>query len=210
MPIVETAAPPKSSFAGTRSVSRRNSAAPTMIRMPIGTLTNITHSQPKLVVRKPPRIRPIAPPLPAASTNRDIARARFAPSVVLATSSTSVLGAAIAAPTPCSTRAATRTSGVGREAAHRRGDDEDGDADDQREAGTDDRADLAAEQDEAAEGQGVGGDHPREVGGGEVQLFLDVGERDVHDARVDHEHELRDEDDDEAEGRAAQGAADGG
>jgi hypothetical protein len=52
---------------------------------------------------------------------------------------------------------------------------------------------LAAEQQEAAEGEGVAGDDPRQV---VLALHLegagDVGQRDVHDRGVEHDHELAD------------------
>ena len=46
------------------------------------------------------------------------------------------------------------------------------------------------EQQEAAEGDQVGVDHPREVALGEVQVALNRGQRDVHDRRVEHHHQL--------------------
>jgi hypothetical protein len=48
-----------------------------------------------------------------------------------------------------------------------------------------------AEQQEAAERERVGVDHPGEVCLGEVQRAADRRQRDVDDRRVDHEHELR-------------------
>jgi hypothetical protein len=52
---------------------------------------------------------------------------------------------------------------------------------------------LAAEQQEAAEGERVAGDDPRQVVlAGDVEGAGDVGQRDVHDRRVEHDHELAD------------------
>jgi hypothetical protein len=48
----------------------------------------------------------------------------------------------------------------------------------------------AGEQQKAAEGDQVGVDHPSEVALGEVQVALDRGQRDVHDRRVEHHHQL--------------------
>ena len=50
---------------------------------------------------------------------------------------------------------------------------------------------AAAEQQEAAEGERVGVDDPREVVLGEVQGAADRGQRDVDDRGVDHDDELR-------------------
>ena len=81
------------------------------------------------------------------------------------------------------------------------------DAGEEDAAAAEDVAGAGAEQQQAAEGQGVGVDHPRQVGGGEVQRGLDVGQGDVHDRRVEHDHQLagQDQGEDEAgwRGRAA-------
>ena len=53
-------------------------------------------------------------------------------------------------------------------------------------------AGAGAEQQQAAEGQGVRVDDPRQAGGREAEGDLDVGEGDVHDGRVEHDHELAD------------------
>ncbi len=53
-------------------------------------------------------------------------------------------------------------------------------------------AELAAQQQQAAEGEGVGGDDPLPAVGREVQRALRRGQRDVHDRRVEHDHQLRD------------------
>ena len=58
-------------------------------------------------------------------------------------------------------------------------------------------ADAPAEQQEAAEGQGVGGDHPLPIGVREAEGVLRRGQGDDHDRRVEHDHELRPGDDDE-------------
>ena len=51
-------------------------------------------------------------------------------------------------------------------------------------------AEPAGQQQEAAEGDQVAVDHPREVRLGEVQVALDRGQRDVHDRRVEDHHQL--------------------
>ena len=50
---------------------------------------------------------------------------------------------------------------------------------------------LAAQQQQAAERQRVGGDDPLPVSGGEMKGPLRGGQRDVHDRRVQHHHQLR-------------------
>jgi hypothetical protein len=109
---VEVAAPPTSRRPGWRSASGISARTPKNTTIPIGTLTNITHSHPRLEVSAPPRNSPRPAPSPIDSTNSDIALARCAPGSVIAISSTSVLGAASAAPTPWRTRAAISIPGV--------------------------------------------------------------------------------------------------
>src|ERR1700746_3805406 len=48
-----------------------------------------------------------------------------------------------------------------------------------------------AETQQAAERQGVGGDHPLSVHGGKAQVALCGRQRDVHDRQVQDHHELR-------------------
>ena len=57
--------------------------------------------------------------------------------------------------------------------------------------------DAPAEQQQAAEREGVGGDHPLAVVVGEVELLLGRWERDVHDRHVEHHQQLGDADDGE-------------
>ncbi len=109
----EAVAPPVSSEVRRRSISGRLRAAPTNTTSPTGALTNITHSQPSVCVSTPPASSPTAAPAPTARTNIAIARERCGPGAVIPISSTITLGAAIAAPTPCSARAATSTPAEG-------------------------------------------------------------------------------------------------
>ena len=57
--------------------------------------------------------------------------------------------------------------------------------------------DAPAEQQQAAEREGVGGDHPLAVVVGEAELLLGRWERDVHDRHVEHHQQLGDADDGE-------------
>ena len=61
----------------------------------------------------------------------------------------------------------------------------------------------AAEQQQAAERQGVGSDHPLPVHGSEMQRTLRGRERDVHHREVEHHHELRQADHAQDEATAA-------
>jgi hypothetical protein len=60
-------------------------------------------------------------------------------------------------------------------------------------------AGAAAEEQEAAEGQRVGVDDPLQVALGHVQVGLDRRQGDVHDRRVEDDHELRQADEAEDE-----------
>jgi len=53
----------------------------------------------------------------------------------------------------------------------------------------------AAEQQQAAEGEGVGVDDPGQAGVAEAEVGLDVRQRDVDDGAVEHDHQLRAADD---------------
>ena len=77
----------------------------------------------------------------------------------------------------------------GREAAADRGDREERDADQEEPAVPEEVAEPAAEQEEAAEGEQIGVYHPGQRGLGEVQVLSDRRQRDVHDRRVEHDHQ---------------------
>ena len=53
-------------------------------------------------------------------------------------------------------------------------------------------AEAAAEQQQAAERERVGGDDPLAGVVGEAEVVLRDGQRDVHDRRVEHDHQLGD------------------
>ncbi len=79
---------------------------------------------------------------------------------------------------------------VGGQAAGGRGDGEDADAGDEGPLVPDRVADAAAEQQQATEGQHVGGDHPALAGVGQVQVGLHARQRDHHDGAVQGGHQL--------------------
>ena len=97
----------------------------------------------------------------------------------------------MAPPTPWTARARLSIERRGREPADQRGEREDGEADGEHLAPAVDVAQDAGGQQERGQGQGVGVDHPLEVGEGRVQRPLDVGQRDVDHRDVEQQHEHR-------------------
>ena len=135
--------------------------------------------------------------------NSASARLRAASSGALVVSRASTPGAARAAPTPWAPRAATSHSGRLGQAAGQRGEGEDGQADLEGAAAAEDVAEAAAEEQQAAEGERVGVEHPGQPGRAEVEGGVDVRQGDVHDGRVEDQHQLGHEDDRDAGGGAA-------
>ena len=91
----------------------------------------------------------------------------------------------------------------GGEAADQRGQGEQQDAGHEDAPAAVDVAQPAAEQQQAAEGERVGGDDPLEPGPAEAEGLLDVRQRHVHDRRVEDDHELGRGDHDERQAQAA-------
>jgi hypothetical protein len=85
-------------------------------------------------------------------------------------------------------------SGRAREAADQGGEREERQADEEHPLAAEDVAGTPAEQQEAAEGDCVGSDHPLQAGLREVQATPDRRQRDVDDRDVEHRHEERDAD----------------
>jgi hypothetical protein len=77
-----------------------------------------------------------------------------------------------------------------REAAEQRGAGEHEDTGHEHPAAPEQVAQAATQEEQSAEGQGVGRDDPREVLLGEAEVGHDVRHRDVHDRAVEHDHEL--------------------
>ena len=90
---------------------------------------------------------------------------------------------------------------VGGQPAHQRRDREHPDAGQERSLVPDRVTDAAAEQQQPAEGQHVGGDHPALGGVGQVQVGLHTRQRDDDDGAVERRHQLHagDRDDRDAE-----------
>jgi hypothetical protein len=81
------------------------------------------------------------------------------------------------------------------EAADRGGDGEPGQPSDEHPLAAEDITQPPAQQEQAAKRQCVGGDDPLARLVGEAQALLGGRKRNVHDRRVEHDHQLRDADD---------------
>jgi hypothetical protein len=90
-----------------------------------------------------------------------------------------------------------------------RGAGEDDEADQEKALAAQQVAKAAAEEQEAAEDEGVGVDDPLQTAVGEVEVRLDRRQGDVHDRRVEDDHELRQADEDEDDPRVGGGASHG-
>ena len=125
------------------------------------------------------------------------ALARSLASVNITASSESAAGASSAPKTPCRARAPSSIASFVRGAAERGGGGEADQADDEGALAAPQVGDTAAEEQQSAEGQGVGRDDPLPVAVGDAQVLLGGGQRDVHDGRVEHDHQLGERDEDE-------------
>src|SRR5439155_26984924 len=85
----------------------------------------------------------------------------------------------------------------GRDAGQERRGGEDHEPDEEEPLTSQEVARAPAEQEEAGEDERVRVDHPLQAGLGEAERGLDVRQGDVHDRRVEDDHELRKADDDE-------------
>jgi hypothetical protein len=83
----------------------------------------------------------------------------------------------------------------GRRATQGRGEGETDQPADEGPLAAEDVGDPAAEQEQGAEGQRVGGDDPLARAFGEAERFLGRGKGDVDDRRVEHHHQLGDPED---------------
>ena len=123
-------------------------------------------------------------------------RARRA-SVKVVVSSDSAAGASSAPKMPWSGAGGDQHLEVLRGAAEGGGAGEADQADEEDRLAAEQVGYAAAEQQQAAERQGVGGDDPLPVVVGEAEVLLRGGQRDVHDGRVQDDHELGEADDGE-------------
>ena len=165
----------------------------------IGVLTSSVQRQLRYSVSAPPAIRPMAPPAPEMAPYTPNA---FARSLRLGEGrgdqgehgrgedggEDALQGTGAEQPAGVLRRAAE--GGCGGEAEQ---------PDEERALAADEVSDSAAEQEQAAEREGVSGEGPLPRGVADVQRGLGVGEGDVHDRRIKDDHQLGDADDGERE-----------
>ena len=96
-----------------------------------------------------------------------------------------------APPTPCAARASDQRRAVRREPAGQRGEPEHEQRHDEHAALAEVVGRAAAEHQEAGERDRVGVDYPLQFRRREAEAQLDRGQRDVDDAQVEDDHELR-------------------
>ena len=157
------------------------------------------------MVSSPPAIRPTAPPATLIAAYTPIARLRGGPSGKVVVISDSAVGGDDRGAGALD-RAGRQQPGLGGgEPAGQRGGGEQQQPGDEHLAAAEQVPGPAAEQQQPAEGQRVGVDHPFQAGAGEAERALDVRQRDVDDGRVEHHHQLRGGDD--QQGQAEPGPA---
>ena len=156
-----------------------------------GTLTPRHQRHDAYSVRMPPTIRPIAAPPPASAPKTPNALARSFGSVKVTVTIDSAAGAINAAKAPCSPRAANSSSWVPGDPTECGGSGKSEQADDEGALAPGVVGDPATQQQQAAEGEGVGRDHPLPVGIGDAEVLLCRRQRDVDDRCVQHDHQLR-------------------
>ena len=109
----------------------------------------------------------------------------------------SAAGEISAAPSPCNAREPISIPSLTGEPVERATHGEDHESDQEEPLAAEQVAGAPAEQQEPAEDERVGADDPLQVRLAQLQVLLDRGQRHVHDRRVEHDHELRDADQNE-------------
>ena len=165
--------------------------------MPIGTLTKKIHSQERNSVSTPPSSRPTAAPPAAIAPQTASALVRSSPSEKVVVMIESAAGETSAPPKPWSARAPISIVSEVASPLSSEATGEDRHPGDEQAPPADQVGHAPAEQQEAAEHQRVAVDDPLQRGVGDVEVGLDRRQRDVHDGRVEDDHELREADDDE-------------
>ena len=143
-------------------------------------------------MRTPPSSTPAAAPKPPTAPQTPSAMLRSLPSAKVVVRIDSAAGEMIAAPRPWSARAPISDGSVHASAREQRAEREDDDADEEHAPAAEQVGRAPAEQQEAAEDERVGADHPLEVLLREAEVDLDRGQGDVHDRDVEDDHELHD------------------
>ncbi len=97
-----------------------------------------------------------------------------------------------------------------RQATAERGQREDGDTNEEEPPVAEEVAEPATQQQEAAEGEQIGVHDPGQRGWSKAEVRANGGQRDIHDSRIEHDHETAQAEDDQREPAcAAIGAASG-
>ena len=180
-----------SSLGLTPDGCRCSSSAPLMNATPAkNRFTYSVHRQDRYSVSAPPSSRPTAPPATAIAPNTPNALARSFGSVNVVTSTDSAEGTSSAANAPWQARGHQHGE-IHRGAADGRDPRETDQPDQERHPPTQQVSQPATQQQQAAERQRVGGDHPLPVHRREVQRPLGRWQRDIHDRQVQDHHQLR-------------------
>src|SRR6266542_1745181 len=178
---------------------RSTKTPPRKATIATGTLTSMHQRHCTYSVRAPQSRRPTAPPLPAIAPKTANALARSRGSVKVIASRESTVGARSAAKAPCVARAATRTPKFGGSPTRRRGNGEPSQAHEERPPAPQPVGESAAEQQEPAEGERVGGDRPLAPWVGDMQGALSGRQGDVDDRGVKRDHQLGEGDEHQGE-----------
>ena len=128
------------------------------------------HDQPSALVNAPPSRTPAAPPLPEAAPQTPSARLRSRPSRNVVVRIESAAGDSSAAPIPCSEPERDQRSLRPREPVEQRAHREDHQADHEQPPAPEQVGEPAPQQQDAAEEDRVGGDHPLQAFLGKVEI----------------------------------------
>ena len=180
------------SRSGARWLTKSRSA-----KIAVGTaITRFTYRHQRhesTCVRTPPSSRPSDAPPPAIAPKIPNALARSGLPSKVTVNSPSADGASSAPNAPCSARAPTSVPNevcasppIAETIANPTS------PDDERPLAPEQIAELAPQQQQAAERQRICGDDPLAVARREVERLLRRGQRDVHDRGIEHHHQLRD------------------
>jgi hypothetical protein len=131
---------------------------------------------------------PLARPIPDTAPQTAGARRRACGSAKVWVIKTSELGINQAAPTLCATRAATRNV-TEPATAHAAGQDEHRQADEKARASADPVGQRAGEKQQRSERDGISVDDPLPGRGRPAEVGADRPQRDVHDRRVEGDHQ---------------------
>ena len=190
-PLVTRTAPSASKlFTRVSRLSLSRTGASASAASPTGMLTKKIHSQESASVSTPPRRTPAAAPKPPTAPQTPSAMFR-SPALCEGRHQDRERRRRDRRGAESLNRAGAdqRRLGPG-EPAEQRADRERDQPDHEDPPAPEDVRGAAAEQQEAAEDERVGGDHPLQVGLRESEIRLDRGEGNVHDRDVEHDHEL--------------------